>query len=191
MTRKLAGTSLLIAFVVLALVGRKMLVPRSLQPPSAGESLQWRQCQVGGVILEAPGDFQEMKVDFGSANEAIEKADAHKFASRSLEIQVIRIYYKEGIPLSLESSVQGSIDGFARTPSLQNLTHKETACTVSGKPAMRVSIAADRARGAIRLEGETILDGQTLYQVQVLYEARYLDGLPDARKILDSIRITP
>jgi hypothetical protein len=183
--------SIIIVFVVLALLGRKMPAPHSVPPPSAGEAFQWRECQVAGVILEAPGDFRQMKVDFGSTTEAIEKADGHEFASRALEIQVIRILYKEGIALSLESSVQGSVDGFARNADVRNLTHKETDCTVSGKPAMRVSIAGDRARGAIRLEGETILDGQKLYQVQVLYEARYLGGPQDARKILDSIRITP
>lgn len=191
MTRPLAWTSLLIALVVLALLGRKMLAPRSLLPPSAGESPQWRECHVGGVVLGAPGDFQETKVDFGSANEAIEKADAHKFASRALEIQVVRILYKEGIALSLEDSVQGSIAGFAHTPGLRNLTHKETACTVSGRPATRVSIAADRARGGIRLEGVTILDGQLLHQIQTLYEARDLHASQNARKILDSVRISP
>lgn len=190
MKRALVLAGVLVALIVLTLAGRKLLKAHSA-PLSGDEPLEWREHQVGGVVLEAPGDFQGMNVDFGSADELIEKADAHKFASRPLEIQVIRILYKEGIELSLEGSVQGSIDGFAHQPGLQNLKHKKAACTVSGKPAMRVSITANRGRGVICLEGLTILDGRTLYQIQALYEMGDRHAAEYSQRIFGSIKVAP
>jgi hypothetical protein len=160
-------------------------------PTKENKVSQWALRQVAGLALESNGVFKESKTSFDSLKDVAEKSEVYQYAVRGLEIQVIRILYKEDIALSLEDSVQGAVDGFAQTPDVHNLTHKETTCTVSGKPAMRVSIAADRARAGIRLEGVTILDGQILYQVQALFEARDLHASQDAKKILDSVRISP
>jgi len=144
---------------------------------------------VAGLILESPGDFQDMVVDFGPANEAIEKVDGHKAVIGGLELQVTRILYKDGIALSLEGSVQGSIAGFGRAPGLRDLKHTEVPCNVSGKPAVRVSISAEHGVVGVQAERLTILDGQTLYDVQALCESRDSRASEEAKKILDSIKI--
>ena len=146
---------------------------------------------IAGLVVESPADFQDMEVDFGPANEAIEKADGHKAVIRGLEVQVTRILYKEGIALSLEGSVQGSIEGFGRAPGLRDLEHTEVPCTVSGKPAVRVSISAEHGVVGVQAERVTILDGQTLYDVQALCESRDSHSSGVAKKILDSIKIAP
>lgn len=158
---------------------------------SLGSPLNWSGRHLADLILNAPGEFQDMPVDLGSLAEVLVDAKGYKYTSHDLEIQVIRNRYKDGVDLSLAGSVQGAVDGVARTPGLRNFKHKEWSSSISAKPAMRVSISANRYSDGIRMEGLTILDGQTLYQVELMFRSGDLHESEYIGKILDSARIDP
>ena len=161
------------------------------KPSQKSEPKNVSERHVAGLILETSVNFQDMVVDFGPANEAIETADGHKAVIGGLDLQVTRILYKDGISLSLEGSVQGSINGFENAPGLLNLKHTEFPCNISGRPAVRVSITANHGVVGVKAERLTILAGQTLYDVQALCESKDSRASEASGKILDSIKIAP
>lgn len=152
----------------------------------------WKRSFVDGVSLETPGTFQETRVDLGPLQSKVEQADSHRCETGGLESQVIRILYKEDTMLSLEGSVEGSINGFTRAPGITDVVHNQAPCTISGKPAIRVWMGARQGPIEIHFQGITILDDHTLYQVQALYKGREeIRGVADLKRICDSVKIGP
>jgi hypothetical protein len=174
---------------ILVLLAWKLQSRSSLRQSGVSVSAPWKQITCAGLSLQSPGDFQELPVDQGAMEGVLEESKAWQWASSDLELQVAQSAYKKGVELSLEGSVEGSIEGFRRTPGIRGLTHCEQPTEISGKPAIRVSIVAERNRQKIRLEGLTVLDGQTLYQVQALFRADDPQGPEYLRRVFGQTRL--
>ena len=184
---------LLAAAIVLvsALVGYLAMQKFFNHTPAPAVLADWRSRQLAGLTLEAPGDFQSQPMNFGSAQDFVESAEMHVFKGKSIEIDVLRTVYKSDIELNFDGAVQGAGDGIARLDGVRNLRQTATDLTISGKPARRLSVTAERWRKTLRVELLIIADGQTYFQVQAIFDAGNPQGAADAERLLHSVSLTP
>lgn len=152
---------------------------------------EWRARQLAGLALEAPGEFQGKPLHFGEAQELIASSEMQVFTTPGFEIAVLRTVYKDGVELSFDSAAEGAVAGIAQLPGIRNLQQTTAELTVSGKPARRVSVAAERWRKALRAELLFIADGQRYFQVQATFDAANPHGAADAGRLLQSVRLAP
>ena len=151
----------------------------------------WSTRQLAGLSFEAPGGFQTRPLDLGLAQEFIESTEMHVAKTADLEIDVLRTLYKSGVELNFDGAAKGAVDGIAHLDGLTNLHDTATEQTVSGKPARRLSITAERGRKTLRVEAILIADGQAYYQVQAIFDAASPHGAEDAERLLKSVRLAP
>lgn len=177
------------AVVVCALAGYfggRAYLHRAPVPVVLGE---WRTRQLAGVALEAPGEFHGKPLNFGAAQELVESSEMQVFETPGFEIAVLRTVYKDGVELSFDGAVQGAVGGIAQLPGIRNLQQTTTELTVSGQPARRVSVTAERGRKSVRAELLFIADGPRYFQVQVTFAAANPHGATDAERLLQSVRL--
>lgn len=149
----------------------------------------WSTRQLAGLSFEAPGGFQNRPLDLGLAQEFIESTEMHVAKTPDLEIDVLRTIYKTGIELNFDGAAKGAVDGIAHLDGITNLHDTATEQTVSGKPARRLSITAERGRKTLRVEAILIADGQAYYQVQAIFDSASPHGQEDAERLLKSVRL--
>lgn len=177
------------AVVVCALAGYfggRAYLHRAPVPVVLGE---WRTRQLAGVALEAPGEFHGKPLNFGAAQELVESSEMQVFETPGFEIAVLRTVYKDGVELSFDGAVQGAVGGIAQLPGIRNLQQTTTELTVSGQPARRVSVTAERGRKSVRAELLFIADGPRYFQVQATFAAANPHGATDAERLLQSVRL--
>ena len=177
--------SLLFPAVVLLIVG-----PTACRQEPVG-ARAWGARQIAGLTFEAPGGFQIKPLDLGPAQEFIESTEMQVAKTSDFEIDVVRTIYKSGIELNFDGAAKGAVDGIARLDGIRNLRDSATEMTVSGKPARRVSITAERERKTLRVEALLIGDGQAYYQIQAIFDAASPHGAEDAERLLKSVRLGP
>ena len=170
----------LLAAVVLTFAGCRKEVP--------GER-GWSARQLAGLVFESPGNFQNTPLDLGLAQEFIESSEMHIAKTADFEIDVLRTVYKTGVELNFDGAAKGAVDGIAHLEGVRNLRDTATELTVSGKPARRLSITAERGRKTMRVEGILIADGQAYYQVQAIFDAASPHAAEDAERLLKSVRL--
>ncbi len=158
------------------------------KPPGTRE---WGARQMAGLAFEAPGGFQKTPLDLGLAQEFIESSEMQVCRTAELEIDVLRTVYKNGVELNFDGAAKGAVDGIAHLEGVRNLRDTAVETTVSGKPARRLSITAERGRKTMRVEGLLIADGQAYYQVQAIFDAAIPHAADDAERLLKSVRLTP
>ena len=146
---------------------------------------------MAGLAFEAPGGFQNTPLDLGLAQEFIESSEMHIAKTADFEIDVLRTVYKTGVELNFDGAAKGAVDGIAHLEGVRNLRDTAVETTVSGKPARRLSITAERGRKTMRVEGILIADGQAYYQVQAIFDAASPHAAEDAERLLKSVRLTP
>ena len=151
----------------------------------------YRTRQLAGLILEAPGEFQNTPLNLGPAQEFMESSEMQVFHTAGFEIAVQRTVYKSGLELSFDGAAQGAVDGIARLDGIRELRHTATELTVSGKPARRLSVTAGRWRKTLRVELLLIADGQTYFQVHAIFDAANPHGTADAERLLQSVSLAP
>ncbi len=151
----------------------------------------WGPRQLAGISFEAPGGFQNTPLDLGLAQEFIESSEMHIAKTADFEIDVVRTVYKSGVELNFDGAAKGAVDGIAHLEGVRNLHDTATAQTVSGKPARRLSINAERGRKTLRVEAILIADGQAYYQVQAIFDAASPHGREDVERLLKSVRLAP
>lgn len=167
-------------------IGARKYLSRAPVPVVLGE---WRTRQLAGVALEAPGEFHGKPLNFGAAQELVESSEMQVFETPGFEIAVLRTVYKDGVALDFDGAVQGAVGGIAQLPGIRNLQQTMTELTVSGKPARRVSVTAERGRKSVRAELLFIADGPRYFQVQVTFAAANPHGATDAERLLQSVRL--
>ena len=155
-------------------------------PPGTRE---WGARQMAGLAFEAPGGFQKTPLDLGLAQEFVESSEMQVCRTAELEIDVLRTVYKNGVELNFDGAAKGAVDGIAHLEGVRNLRDTAVATTVSGKPARRLSITAERGRKTMRVEGILIADGQAYYQVQAIFDAASPHAAEDAERLLKSVRL--
>ena len=151
----------------------------------------WRSHRLGGLTLEAPGDFKVTPVDFGPAKQFIESSEMREHKAAGFEIDLVHTVYKSGIELNFDGAVEGAVNGLKQLDGVTNVRHTATGQTVSGKPARRLSVTADRWRKTLRLEALLIADGQTYYQIQAIFDSANPRGPESAERLLKSVQLTP
>ena len=149
----------------------------------------WGARQLAGLVFEAPGGFQNRPLDLGLAQEFIESTEMQVSKTAELEIDVLRTLYKSGVELNFDGAAKGAVDGIAHLDGIRNLHDTATEQTVSGKPARRLSITAERGHKTLRVEAILIADGQAYYQVQAIFDAASPHGQEDAERLLKSVRL--
>ena len=159
--------------------------------PSTTDSRGWRTRQMAGLSFEARGDFQNRPLDLGLAQEFVESTEMQVSKTAEIEIDVLRTLYKSGIELNFDGAAKGAVDGIAHLDGITNLHDTATEQTVSGKPARRLSITAERGRKTLRVEAVLIADGQAYYQVQAIFDSASPHGQEDAERLLKSVRLAP
>jgi hypothetical protein len=180
-----------IAILACAFAGYFAL-PKFLDHKNAPSELPgWRTRQLAGLTLEAPGDFQTTPLNLGPAQEFVESSEMHVCKTAAIEIDVLRTVYKGGIELNFDGAAQGAVDGLARLDGIRNVQHTATEQTVSGKPARRLSITAERFRKPVRVESILISDGQAYYQVQAIFDSTNPSAPADAERLLQSVHLAP
>ena len=151
----------------------------------------WGARQIAGLAFEAPGGFQNKPLNLGLAQEFVESTEMQVSKTADFEIDALRTVYKSGIELNFDGAAKGAVDGIAHLDGISNLHDTTTALTVSGKPARRLSITAERARKTLRVEAILIADGQAYYQIQAIFDAASPHGQEDAERLLKSVRLAP
>ena len=153
----------------------------------------WQTRTVTQVSLDSPGEFKAAPMDFGELKKMLETGESFKFDATGFEVDVIRMTYKPDIELNLDGGVAGAAGSVAALEGVTNVKHTASAAEVSGKPARRLSITADRSfdgkTGVIHVEGLMILDGRTLYQVQATYDSANPHGAEYSERMLKSVRL--
>jgi hypothetical protein len=151
----------------------------------------WSVRKVAGLVVDAPGEFKSATIDFGAVRDVMDSTEAHAFKMQSFEVNIVRSVYKEGIDLNLDGAVNGAVGGIAGLDGVKNVQQTVKEEPVSGKPARRLSLTAERWRKTLRLEAVIIADGRTYYQVQVIFEGRDPHGAEDAERLLNSVKLAP
>ncbi len=159
--------------------------------PSAPGPRGWNARQIAGLAFEAPGSFQNKALDLGLAQEFVESTEMQVAKTADLEIDALRTVYKSGIELNFDGAAKGAVDGIAHLDGIRNLHDTATELTVSGKPARRLSITAERERKTLHVEAILIADGPAYYQIQVIFDAANPHGQEDAERLLKSVRLAP
>lgn len=181
-----------LAAALAGVAGGYFAVQKSADRPAAAMPMgEWRTREIAGLRLEAPGDFQSTPLDLGAAQQFVEVSEMHFSKAAGFEIDVLRTVYKAEIELNFDGAAQGAVDGIARLDGIRNVQHTATELTVSGKPARRISITAERWRKALRVEGLLISDGQAYYQVQAIFDPGNRQAPADADRLLKSVQLLP
>ena len=157
------------------------------------ELKEWQSRTVAGVVVDSPGEFKTMPLNFGDAQKMIDKVDAFKCEASGFEIDVVRIHYKPDVQLSLDGAVNGMASSVGALEGVKNLKNTAEATTVSGKPAKRVSLTGDRTldgkSGVIHVEGVLIADGQTFYEVEATFDSSNPRGAEYAARMAQSVKL--
>lgn len=187
-----AKTALIFAATFLGALGGYFAVQKYFdRTPAAAELRDWQVQTLAGLTLEAPGTFAAQPLNLGPAQEFVESSEMQVFKVAGFEIDVLRTAYKGGIELSFDGAVQGAVEGITRLDGIRNVQQTATELTVSGKPARRLSVTADRWRKTVRVEALLLADGQTFYQVQTVFDAANPRGVANAERVLKSVRLGP
>ncbi len=177
-----------------ALVGF-ILITRMLPggPRSDGRAVlerTWDTTAVLGLTLSSPGRFRPITVPVPEGiRTAVDKIDSWGRMAGETEMRVSRTQFLDGVPLSLDGSAQGAIEGMRQNPAVTALTHADTATQVSGLPAMRTTVRFQVPSGPAHGEILTLLRGRTLWQVQVLGPQAQAPEV--ARRVMESVRLQP
>jgi hypothetical protein len=189
---RLTKTVLALAVVSAGAVGGYFAMQkRTVSQPVAAPLSGWRAQKIAGLSLEAPGDFENNPLDLGAAQQFIETSEMQVFRTAGFEIDVLRTVYKSDIQTNFDGAAQGAVEGIARLDGIRNVQHTATEQTVSGKPARRLSITAERWRKALRVEGLLISDGQAYWQVQAIFDPANAQAAKDAERLLKSVQLAP
>ena len=159
--------------------------------PAPEELRGWRTRQLAGLTLEAPGDFHGTPLDLGAAAEFVESSEMQVFKTTDFEIDVLRTIYKSGIELNFNGAAKGAVDGIARLDGIRNVEHTASEQTVSGKPARRLEITAERFRKPVCVEALLISDGPAYYQVQAIFDPTNPNAPSIAQRLLKSVQLAP
>lgn len=151
---------------------------------------EWRAEEVLGLTVSSPGRFRAITVPVpAEMRTAIEKMESWGRNAGQTEMRVSRTAFRDGVPLSVEGSAQGAIDGMRGNPAVTGMTYSHARTEVSGVPAVRTT-------SRFRVEGRpahgeilTVLRGRTLWQVQVLGPEK--DTPEIARRVMESVRLQP
>ena len=159
------------------------------------ELKDWHSRTVAGIVIDSPGEFKTLSLNFGDAQKLIDKSDNVKCEASGFEIDVLRTGYKPGVELNLAGAVKGAVSSVGALEGVTNMKHTASATTVSGKPAQRLSMTGDRTldgrNGVIHVEGLLILDGRTFYQVEAVYDSSNSNGGEYAERTLRSVKLAP
>ena len=190
--KRLPKILLTLAAIAAAAAGGFLALQKPRDPqPGLQPMGEWRARQIAGLTLEAPGDFQGMPLDLGAVGQFVESSELQIFKTADFEIDVMRTIYKSDIELNFDGAAQGAVDGIARLAGIRNVQHTATEQTVSGKPARRLSITAERWRKALRVEGLLVSDGHAYYQVQAIFDPANPQSAKDAGRLLQSVQLAP
>jgi hypothetical protein len=181
----------LLAAAVLAFAGYFIIQQKREQKTAriAMAAREWSSLTLLGLTLDAPGEFKVEKLDLGATQELVEASEMGIFKTPQLEIDVLRTIYKPGVSLNFDGAVQGAIDGVSRLDGVRNVQQTMSELNVSGRPARRLSLTADRWQDRMRMEILFISDTAAYYQVQVIFLANDPRGAADADQIMKSVRI--
>jgi hypothetical protein len=185
-SKVLIAVAIAVVCAVACFLGVRKHSSRAPLPAAMGE---WSARRIAGVDLEAPGGFRGKSLNFGAAQELLESSEMQIFETPGFEIAVVCAVYKDGVELSFDGAAQGAVAGVAQLPGIRNLQQTTTELTVSGKPARRVALTADRGRKSIRAEMMFIADGRRFFQVQATFDAATPHGAANAERLLKSVRL--
>ncbi len=189
---RFAKISLLLFVTFFGAVGGYFAVQKYFgRTPAPVELRDWRTQTLAGLTLEAPGTFATQPLNLGPAQEFVESSEMQVFKVAGFEIDVLRTAYKSGLELSFDGAVQGAVEGLTRLDGVRNVQQTASEVTVSGRPARRLSVTANRWRKSVRVEAVLLAEGQTFYQVQAVFDVTNPRAAADAERLLKSVRLGP
>jgi hypothetical protein len=181
----------LLAACAAAYYGQALIERSTRHGPPPDVLKEWQTRSAAGLSFAAPADLKPESLDFGPIKQLLDDSEYYTLKRNGFEIGVIRSVFKPNIPVNIDNAVTGVVANISNLEGVQNMKHQVTGQTVSGKPARRVSMKADRWSGKIYNESLIILDGQTMYQLQASYDSSNPNGPSYAESVISSVKINP
>jgi hypothetical protein len=184
----------LVVSIVAACVGvyvGQTVVAKLFAHARAAHLSDWHTRSAAGLSFDAPGELKPEALDFGPVQPLLESSEYHTFRVSGFEVGVIRAAFKPDASLNIDGAATGAVENVSKLEGVKNIQHSVESTTISGKPARRISMNADRWGGRIYNESLVILDGQTMYQVQATYDSNTPNAAGYARRVIDSVQFKP
>lgn len=150
-----------LACAALAMLGSALQAQEAAAPSSLRE--------VEGLKLNCPVPLEE-KARSGE-NEMMKSMVQHGAKTEGVEVIVVSIDYKDGVPLDVNGAAEGSSNSMSKLEGVTNPKSDYKTPTLAGADAARVlSFKADRFGKVLRTEGTYIKKGQHMWMVIVNFE---------------------
>jgi hypothetical protein len=189
MNRTFTTVALIALFAALGGVGYFIVLKKRQPVEAPPEQRAWLSQTLLGMTLESPGDFEVKSLDLPETREVVQKSEIGVYKNPNFEIDVLRTVYKEGVELNFDGAAQGAAEGVSKLDGIRNVQQTISELSVSGKPARRLSMTADRWQKKMGVEVLLISDGPAFYQVQVIFDTANPRALADAMQVLKSVRL--
>ncbi len=179
----------------LSLLATAPLSHVAAQDKPAATKGSWSSRQVGDVQIETPFELKEVPgIAANLPDEVRQKVDSMRSSmgggEDSFIVFVTTSTYKAGVPVSLDGTVSGMINGAATRMGDTNPKSTTTPTKVSGLEARRATYENKLPNGQpLHIEILAVQRGQTVVQVQGLYSSDTFKA--DVERMMASIAIKP